>query len=96
MKKEREYSALFIVDPEREDALEEIRSNLNATITDNSGDVVKENLMGKKTLAYPIKKRKEGVYLEMIFKALPEAVSELNRQFRINTDLLRSLIDRKD
>jgi small subunit ribosomal protein S6 len=90
----RSYSGLFIVIPEKNDAFDEMKDLINSVITENSGKIEKENVMGKRTLAYPIKKKAEGIYYEVSFSAPPEGVAGMMKQFRINTDILRTLIDK--
>lgn len=94
MEKTRAYEGLFIITPDREESIEESKNSINAIISDNSGEIVKENMMGKKKLAYPIKKKKEGIYYEVTFDALPSSIANMTRLFRINTDILRALIDK--
>ena len=92
----RSYSGLFIIAPEKQETLDEVKSAIGTIISDNSGSITKENLMGKRQLAYPIKKRSEGLYYEVNFTAQPETVQKMMRLFRINTDILRTLIDKAD
>ncbi|MEA3489443.1 MAG: 30S ribosomal protein S6 [Candidatus Omnitrophota bacterium] len=94
MEKTKSYTGLFIIAPEKEDSLEEVKNGIGAVINENSGNIQKENLMGKRAFAYPIKKKKAGIYYEVTFTTLPGSVSGMMRQFRINTDLLRTLIDK--
>ncbi|MGB2630011.1 MAG: 30S ribosomal protein S6 [Candidatus Omnitrophota bacterium] len=89
------YSGLFIITPEKVDSVEDVKKSIHSVITENSGNIVKTNMLGKKTLAYPINKKTEGVYCEVIFDAPPEAVAAMNRLFQINNDLLRALITRQ-
>lgn len=96
MKKANSYSGLFIISPDKEDAIDEVKKDITSIIGDNTGSIVKENMMGKKTLSYPIKKKAAGIYYEVNFTAPPEAVSKMMRLFRINTSILRTLIDRKE
>lgn len=49
-------------------------------------------VMGKKALAYPIKKQKEGVYVLATVKGEAVKVSELERQMKLGTDILRYLL----
>ena len=51
---------------------------------------------GKRRLAYPINDLMEGYYVLMTFTALPGVPAELDRQFRINENVMRSLIVSKD
>ena len=94
MEKTRSYSGLFIIIPEKQDSIEELKSGINAVISENSGNIVGENVIGKKRLSYPIKKKSEGIYYEVHFTALPGSIVNMMRQFRINTDILRTLIDK--
>ncbi|NQT32230.1 MAG: 30S ribosomal protein S6 [Candidatus Omnitrophica bacterium] len=95
MEKARSYVGLFIITPDKED-VDEVTGSIKSVISENSGDITKENMVGKKKLAYPIKKKAEGVYYEISFNAAPESIANMTRQFRINTDLLRSLIDKSE
>lgn len=96
MENTRSYSALFIITPEKEEMIDEVKKNIGSVISENSGNIQKENIMGKKNLAYPIKKKGEGIYYEVVFTALPESVSGMMRQFQINTDIMRALIDKNE
>ncbi|MBD3427217.1 MAG: 30S ribosomal protein S6 [Candidatus Omnitrophica bacterium] len=94
MENTRSYSGLFIIIPEKQDSLDEMKQVINSVITENAGNIVKENMMGKRTLAYPIKKKEEGIYYEVTFDAAPESIAQMMKLFRINTDILRTLIDK--
>jgi small subunit ribosomal protein S6 len=96
MENMKKYSGLFIITPEKQDSFDEVKGSITSVISENSGNIVGETVMGKKNLAYPIKKRKEAVYYEIIFTAQPETVPKMMRQFRINTDILRTLIDKNE
>jgi ribosomal protein S6 len=95
MENTKEYSGLFIITPEKVDTIDDVKQGISSAIGEHSGKIVSENLIGKKTLAYPIKKRKEAVYYEVTFTAVPTDVPRMMRQFRINTDILRTLVDAK-
>jgi ribosomal protein S6 len=96
MENTKKYSALFIIIPEKLDVFDEFKGGITSVIGEYSGNVLGETVMGKRTLAYPIKKRKEAVYYEVVFAADPETVPKMMRQFRINTDILRTLIDKNE
>jgi small subunit ribosomal protein S6 len=96
MKKENSYAGLFIITPEKDDLVEDVKGSIHSIISENSGNIVKMNVMGKRDLAYPIKKKKEGIYYEVIFTAPPEAIAKMTRLFQINTDLLRAIITREE
>jgi len=96
MEKTKSYSALFIIVPEKEESIDELKNSISSVISDNSGNIVGENMAGKKALAYPIQKKTQGIYYEVTFTALPGSVAKMMRQFQINTDILRALIDKND
>lgn len=91
----RSYSGFFIVTPEKEESIDAVKESIESVISSNSGNVVDVNMIGKKKLTYPIKKQTEGIYIEVLFDAATESISKIRRQFQINTDILRTLIDKK-
>jgi small subunit ribosomal protein S6 len=65
-------------------------------IVDAGGIVPKKESWGLKTLAYKIKKNRKGHYSLMNISAPAEAVHEMERQMRINEDVLRYITIRVD
>ena len=51
--------------------------------------------MGKKTLAYEIKKCKEGIYLLFNFEAKPDSIAELERVYRITDEIMKFIVVKK-
>ncbi len=94
MEKQRSYEGLFVMNAEKDESAVEVQNSIKAVIAENNGTVVEEKMMGKKSLAYPVKKKTEAVYYGLVFNILPSAIEKLTRQFRINTDILRAMIDR--
>ena len=52
--------------------------------------------MGKKKLAYEIKKFAEGTYLLFNFEAKPALIAELERNFRITDEVLKFMTVNKN
>ena len=52
--------------------------------------------MGKKRLAYEIKKFKEGTYMLFNFEANPDSIKELERVYRITDDIIKFIVIRKE
>ena len=61
-------------------------------LVETKGTVNEIDEWGKRKLAYPINDIEEGYYVLMTFSAAPELPAELDRQMRINTSVMRSLI----
>ena len=86
----RHYENLVIVKPTL--TAEEIQANIAAieeVITSNGGEIVATSPMGMRKLAYPINKNERGYYHVIYYTVAPAAISEIERRFRINEELLR-------
>jgi small subunit ribosomal protein S6 len=91
------YESTFIV---RQDVpvpqVESLTSSLAALVVERGGTVVKTESWGLKSLAYRIKKNRKGHYVMLGLDAPPAAVTELERNLRINEDVLRYLTVKVD
>jgi len=86
----RNYENLVIVKPTL--TAEEIQASVKAieeVITSNGGEIAATTAMGMRKLAYPIEKNERGFYHVIYSSIAPSAISEIERRFRINEDLLR-------
>ena len=68
-----------------------IRDRIN-----NDGKVEKVEELGKKRLAYEVKKNKEGYYVVINFEANPELISELERNYRIMDEVIKFITVRAE
>ena len=59
-------------------------------------EVEKEESYGDRDLTYEVKKYKRGRFLLLVIKANPAKVVELNRQFKLNPDLLKCMFVKID
>ena len=86
----RHYENLVIVKPTL--TAEEIQNSINAIeeiITSNGGEIAARNAMGMRKLAYPIEKNERGYYHVIYSTIAPSAISEIERRFRLNEELIR-------
>lgn len=60
-------------------------------ISGAGGTIHRREYWGLKTLAYRIKKNRKGHYVLFNIEAAPDAVQEMERQMRLNEDVLRHL-----
>ena len=89
------YEAVYILDPSlSEDAIASLIAKFKGVVEAN-GTVSEVDDWGKRRLAYPINDLMEGYYVLMTFNASPDFPKELDRQMRINTGIMRSLITLK-
>lgn len=69
--------------------VESITADFSKIIEENGGKVAKNEYWGLKTLAYRIKKNRKGHYVLLNLDAPHAAVAEMERQARLNEDVLR-------
>src|SRR5665213_893027 len=91
-----DYEVTYIMRPTLEESEIEVRADQVAEILKaNGGELVGElEKMGKRRLAYEIDDVREGYYVVMKFKSEPAAAKELDRQLRLNEDVMRALVIR--
>jgi len=71
--------------------VDELTTQLQATVTSQGGKTAKMESWGLRNLAYKINKNRKGHYVLFNFDAPPQAIHELERTMRINEDVLRYL-----
>lgn len=87
------YEIMFIVKDTMEDAeIGKVADNLQKLITVGKGKIIEFKEMGKRKLAYPIKKEITGTYFVMTVNASHETIKEFDRKVSINENVLRHLI----
>ncbi len=84
------YETMYILRPDIPE--EEVDSHLKkySEILEKSGTEVLDNQMrGKRRLAYPIAKHKEGIYVQLSHKGNGQQVATLERTMRLSEDVIR-------
>ena len=71
--------------------VEELTTQFKGVIEQNGGKIAKEEYWGVKSLTYRIKKNRKAHMTLFNFDAPPAAISEVERQERLNEDVLRYL-----
>ena len=93
----RTYELMFIVRPELEDeALDALVERVQQVMTDNGGQAEKVDRMGRRRLAYPIKKHRDGHYVLIQAGLERLAMTELERNLKLSDDVIRHLLVRLD
>lgn len=90
------YESIIIVNPNVDEAgIKELETTVTGLIEKNGKLESVENL-GKKKLAYEIKKNKEATYMLFNFEADPNSITELERNYRIMDDIIKFIVVRKE
>lgn len=86
------YEATFITrqDLTRQD-ITKLSDSLGAIVEQGGGKVVKNEYWGLRSLAYRIRKNRRGHYTMLAIDAPAPAIKEMERNMRINEDIIRSL-----
>jgi small subunit ribosomal protein S6 len=89
------YEITYILRPALEDQqVTDVSSHFSDVVKNNGGGEVTIEPMGKKRLAYEIKKQREGHYICMKFDGPSDCAKEAIRQLRLHDDVLRALLIR--
>jgi len=93
----RTYELLFIAQPALdEEGLNALVTRVQQIMTDQGGQVVHVEQMGRRKLAYPVRKRKEGSYVLIHANLERAAIAELERSLKLSEDVLRYILVRLD
>ena len=90
------YESVIIINPNCSDeAIKALEDRFTGLINEN-GKVESVENMGKKKLAYDIKKNSEATYMVINFEAKPDSIAELERNYRITDEILKFIVVRKE
>ena len=90
------YEILLMLDPElAEDRQEQIVVRTRELIEKGGGTWVRQDIWGRRRLAYEIGHKHEGTYHLLQFDAEPETLDELSRIHRITDGVIRHLATRR-
>lgn len=89
------YELILILDA-NEDGQEKILTKLKKLISNLGGKITEIKEWGKRELAYPIKKREEGIYFLIKLELSGREVKELDNKLKLEEGILRHLMVRKE
>lgn len=91
------YETVFIARQDLTEAqVKEMTDRFSKIVTDMGGKIHKVEHWGLRTLAYRINKSRKGHYVLIETDAPSEAIIELERNLRLNEDVVRSLTVREE
>ena len=88
----RTYETIYITNPTLTD--EDDQATLEqfaSVVTEAGGSVAVQERMGRRRLAYPIRKMEDGVYHRILYDSETSVPKELDRRLRISDKVLRHL-----
>ena len=88
-----QYELMVILDPEIDER--QVAPKLDGflkVITADGGSIDNVDVWGQRRLAYEIQKKNEGIYAVVNFTATSEATQELDRQLKLNEQIMRTKV----
>lgn len=93
----RDYELGFILSPEvSEDETRALLERVEQIVANYGGQIVKINQWGRRRLAYPIERHRDGFYVFIDMILTPETVAELERTLTVSEIVLRHMVKRRD
>lgn len=88
-----QYEIAFIVHPEvDENGVAELAEKVQGWVAAGGGTVEKAERQGKKRLAYPIRKQREGHYVLLLTAMNAKGPLEIERNLRLTEQVMRFMI----
>jgi small subunit ribosomal protein S6 len=89
---QKQYESTYIVTPELEtSAYEQIIERINNLMASSGAEIVNQEIWGFKKLAYEINRKQTGYYVYTEFKASPEFITRLEREYQYIESIMRFL-----
>jgi small subunit ribosomal protein S6 len=91
----RRYELMLVIRPDvADDKSQALVDRTTRQIVTAGGQIVKVAPWGRRRLAYPIDRHREGSYQIILFEAPPGAITELEHTLLITEEVLRHLVTR--
>ncbi len=93
----RTYELVMVLAPTlSQEQVEAVVGQVRNFVTERRGELIKVDHWGRRRLAYPIDRHKEGIYVLAQFRLDPPYASQLNRRLDLQEEVLRHLLVRTD
>ena len=89
----KNYEVLTIIKPNLDtEEVDKVLSNLTSVVSEMGGKIESTDKIGRKKLAYDIKKFRDGFYCNIILSLPENKVAEFRRALKLNDNVLRTMI----
>ena len=93
----RSYEIMFIVRPDIDEAeIDKIVETFSGYITSGGGSITSAEKMGRRRLAYTVRKFNDGFYILLIVEAPASLISEIERRLRVSEQVIKFITVRTD
>jgi small subunit ribosomal protein S6 len=93
----RTYEIMFIVRPDVEEAdLDKLIEGFQHNITAGGGEVKNTEKIGRRRLAYTVRKFNDGIYILLVVAAPGSLIGEIERRLRVSEPVIKFITVRTD
>ena len=93
----RSYEIMFIVRPDVEEAdLDKLIEGFQKNVTDGGGEIKTTEKMGRRRLAYTVRKFNDGFYVLLTILAEGKLITEIERRLRVSEQVIKFITVRMD
>jgi small subunit ribosomal protein S6 len=93
----RTYEVMYIVRPDVEEAdLDKLIEGFQKNVTDGGGEIKSTEKMGRRRLAYTVRKFNDGIYVLMTIVADGSLIGEIERRLRVSEQVIKFITVRID
>ena len=93
----RTYEVMYIIDPDTDlENVTKLNEAVGKLIEKEGGTIIRFDDGGRRTMAYPIKKKTEGYYMLYEIEGSGQEILELERRMRVNDMIIRYVTVRVD
>ena len=93
----RTYEIMFIVRPDVEEAdLDKLIEGFSGNVTTGGGEVKSVEKMGRRRLAYTVRKFNDGFYVLLTIAAEGKLITEIERRLRVSEPVIKFITVRMD
>ena len=92
----KEYELTVLIHPDLETDLDKALGKVKSLVTDNGGEIIKEDNWGKKKLAYQIKREDFAIYVYFEVNLPADAPLKISNTLNITDEVLRYLLVKAD
>ena len=93
----RKYEIIFIIRPDAtEEDIAKLIAQFEGVVTGEGGKIERVEKMGRRRLAYRVKRHREGFYVLFVLEGSGDTVRELERRFKVTDTIIKFLTVRTD
>ncbi|GAP96192.1 30S ribosomal protein S6 [Leptolyngbya sp. NIES-2104] len=91
------YETMYILRPDiGDEAVDGAIEKYQSILKENGAEILETQHRGKRRLAYEIDRQREGIYVQMNFKADGSQIAPMERAMRLSSEVIRYLTVKQD